>query len=271
LFQQTPWNTATFGFLTFADAKVETRWLETRVGSKAREKWFAIFLFLWFAGARIKSGDARRLFESLTGNHARGSDADPGVSLLALLLRFEPLLFSLAFLALSSAGTRARLRAFGLTASKRQLLACAFRAARFSVNLPATFPVAEGDSGGFLSIGEETLAPRSVFQAGVFAPWNENHVSRFATLLFAESILPLLFQARVSRHLATSVVCVCCSRVLYGSWFKTGNVAGFDASPDLCLRFGLMGPITAATYAREYRDRFSFLMRFFAPGKKKVA
>ena len=226
LLQQTPWNTQKMGLLTFADAEVETQWLEARERSTLRRERVCALLILVVFGFALPS-DAGAAPASSTWPYSPA--------------RLGPALFALAFLA----GTQNGGGLFGfaplrLSPATRQLLVCAFRVAYAAASAPASFSFA---------------SPRA----------------RLAAPLFAELFLPSAFSARFSRALPTCVACLVTTRLSFGAWTRTNDVAGFDAPAEVILRYGALATLAAARYVREYHDRFSFLMRFFNPGKRKVA
>ena len=73
------------------------------------------------------------------------------------------------------------------------------------------------------------------------------------------------------KHGATSLVCSVFSKLRFGMWHGCQNIHGFDSGYDLIIRATTFVVLSASLYIREYHDRFSFLMRFFAPGKAKIA
>ena len=226
LLQQTPWNTQKMGLLTFADAEVETQWLEARERSTLRRERVCALLILVVFGFALPS-DAGAAPASSTWPYSPA--------------RLGPALFALAFLA----GTQNGGGLFGfaplrLSPATRQLLVCAFRGRDAAASAPASFSFA---------------SPRA----------------RLAAPLFAELFLPSAFSARFSRALPTCVACLVTTRLSFGAWTRTNDVAGFDAPAEVILRYGALATLAAARYVREYHDRFSFLMRFFNPGKRKVA
>lgn len=226
LLQQTPWNTQKMGLLTFADAEVETQWLEARERSTLRRERVCALLILVVFGFALPA-DAGAAPASATWPYSPA--------------RLGPALFALAFLA----GTQNGGGLFGfaplrLSPATRQLLVCAFRVAYAAASAPASFSFA---------------SPRA----------------RLVAPLFAELFLPSAFSARFSRALPTCVACLVTTRLSFGAWTRTNDVAGFDAPAEVILRYGALATLAAARYVREYHDRFSFLMRFFNPGKRKVA
>ena len=226
LLQQTPWNTQKMGLLTFADAEVETQWLEARERSTLRRERVCALLILVVFGFALPA-DAGAAPASSTWPYSPA--------------RLGPALFALAFLA----GTQNGGGLFGfaplrLSPATRQLLVCAFRVAYAAASAPASFSFA---------------SPRA----------------RLVAPLFAELFLPSAFSARFSRALPTCVACLVTTRLSFGAWTRTNDVAGFDAPAEVILRYGALATLAAARYVREYHDRFSFLMRFFNPGKRKVA
>jgi hypothetical protein len=226
LLQQTPWNTQKVGLLTFADAEVETQWLEARERSTLRRERVCALLILVVFGFALPA-DAGAAPASATWPYSPA--------------RLGPALFALAFLA----GTQNGDGLFGfaplrLSPATRQLLVCAFRVAYATASAPASFSFA-------------------------------SRRARLAAPLFAELFLPTAFSARFSRAMPTCVACLVTTRLSFGAWTRTNDVAGFDAPAEVILRYGAVAALAAVRYVREYHDRFSFLMRFFNPGKRKVA
>ena len=237
LLQQTPWNTRKLGLLTFADAEVETQWLEAREQNTLRRERVCALLILVVFGSALLAGAS---LESATRVYAP--------------VKLGPVLFAVVFLAGTSSNSFV---SPPLSAAKRELLVCAFRVAHAAASASVAFPFAGSKD-----------APRSVFNLAVFNP--ERWAPRLAALLFAEIFLPFAFTVRFSRYLSTSVACLAATRLSFGAWARTNDVAGFDAPANVFLRYGALAALAAWTYVREYHDRFSFLMRFFNPEKRKV-
>lgn len=251
LLQQTPWNTQKVGLLTFQDAEVETQWLEAREqDSLRRERVFAFLVLIVFVFAL--PADALSSGRDDVGK----SVYSQGVYSPAKLV---PVFFALAFLVGTSRVSF--VPGSNLSPAKKQLLVCAFRVAHAATSLPAT-----------CAFANPLDAPRSIFESSIFDVFaSPASRARLAALLFAELFLPFAFSVRFSRFLPTRAACLVTTRLSFGAWTRTNDVAGFDAPADVFLRGGALAALAAWTYVREYHDRFSFLMRFFNPGKRKVA
>ena len=244
LLQQTPWNTRKLGLLTFADAEVETQWLEAREQKTLRRERVCALLILVVFGLSLPAGELESSPESATRVYAPA--------------KFGPALFAVVFLASTSSASFAPPP---LSAAKRQLLVCAFRVAHAAASAPAAFSFA----------GPRDATPSGFFELkSVFDPERWAPSLALAALLFAELFLPFAFVVRFSRFLPTSVACLAVTRLSFGAWARVNDVAGFDAPTDVFLRHGALAALAAWTYVREYHDRFSFLMRFFNPENKKV-
>jgi hypothetical protein len=249
LLQQTPWNTQKVGLLTFADAEVETQWLEAREqDSLLRERFFALLVLVVFSFA-------------LPADASTTDDVSSAYTLgVYSPAKLVPTLFALAFLVGTS---RVSFVPFSnLSPARKQLLVCAFRVAHAATSLPATYA----------KNANPLDAPRSIFESSIFDVFASPACrAALAALLFAELFLPFAFAVRFSRCLPTRAACLVTTRLSFGAWTRTNDVAGFDAPADFFLRGCAFAALAAWSYVREYHDRFSFLMRFFNPGKRKVA
>jgi hypothetical protein len=249
LLQQTPWNTQKVGLLTFADAEVETQWLEAREqDSLLRERFFALLVLVVFSFA-------------LPADASTTDDVSSAYTLgVYSPAKLVPTLFALAFLVGTS---RVSFVPFSnLSPARKQLLVCAFRVAHAATSLPATYA----------KNANPLDAPRSIFESSIFDVFASPACrAALAALLFAELFLPFAFAVRFSRCLPTRAACLVTTRLSFGAWTRTNDVAGFDAPAEVILRYGAVAALAAVRYVREYHDRFSFLMRFFNPGKRKVA
>jgi hypothetical protein len=249
LLQQTPWNTQKVGLLTFADAEVETQWLEAREqDSLLRERFFALLVLVVFSFA-------------LPADASTTDDVSSAYTLgVYSPAKLVPTLFALAFLVGTS---RVSFLPFSnLSPARKQLLVCAFRVAHAATSLPATYA----------KNANPLDAPRSIFESSIFDVFaSPARRAALAALLFAELFLPFAFAVRFSRCLPTRAACLVTTRLSFGAWTRTNDVAGFDAPADFFLRGCAFAALAAWSYVREYHDRFSFLMRFFNPGKRKVA
>ena len=251
LLQQTPWNTQKVGLLTFQDAEVETQWLEAREqDSLRRERVFALLVLVVFFFALFLPADASARDDVGKSAHTLGVYSPA---------KLVPVLFALTFLVGTSRVSF--VPGSNLSPAKKQLLVCAFRVAHAATSLPATCAFASALD-----------APRSIFESSIFDIFaSPARRARLAALVFAELFLPFAFTVRFSRSLPTRAACLVMTRLSFGAWTRTNNVVGFDAPADVFLRGGALAALAAWTYVREYHDRFSFLMRFFNPGKRKVA
>jgi hypothetical protein len=185
--------------------------------------------------------------------------------------RFHTVLFALTIAVLTS---KTNLLVRHVTPSKKHWLICGFRLLNASfVNLPEVFPSGDfqasrhGALFKFFDIGPEAEAPNTVFDPEVWrAP---AHVARFATAGF-NALLPFLVNVSFAKHVLASVACSVATKVRFGTWHGCQNIGGFDGGKDMAIRATLFITLSMTMYVREYHDRFSFLMRYFAPGKRKA-
>ena len=187
LLQQTPWNTQKVGLLTFADAEVETQWLEAREqDSLLRERFFALLVLVVFSFA-------------LPADASTTDDVSSAYTLgVYSPAKLVPTLFALAFLVGTS---RVSFVPFSnLSPARKQLLVCAFRVAHAATSLPA--------------LRTSLDAPRSVFESSIFDVFaSPARRAALAALLFAELFLPFAFAVRFSRCLPTRAACLVTTRL----------------------------------------------------------
>ena len=283
LFSQTPWNTGRLGFMAFKDEAVEKQWLQTReMNGRKFERRAFFLLFVVFLVARLLNGDLHKLL---------ALEVDESITLL--IPKFHTVLFALGVTFAASKTYLLSPDQCPISTQNKQWLVCVLRFANAMVNVPEVFPSrfrgaeygdcrentgmsSQSDSNNCIwtsfDMGDEYHAPRSVFDPAVWSinSPNPQHLIRLGFVILNAG-LPFLVNVSFKKHGATSLVCSVFSKLRFGMWHGCQNIHGFDSGYDLIIRATTFVVLSASLYIREYHDRFSFLMRFFAPGKAKIA
>ena len=261
---QTPWNRRNFSAMTFADAEVEANWKEeSEEEDVARETKFAAAAAAFGCAYRAGRGDAEVVIDLLShfrfptrdGYGARDLGEDVPASAVLLFLRFLPVFFAGGFLLLVRVARNAEARraAFVL-----------YRLVDAALDVERVYA-----SYDFLSVAVHEAPPPS-FAAPLATLWNPAGRDRLGALVL-RCAFPYFMPVTFQQHVATTAATALIAALRFGSPFAAGGSSGFDRGVDVAVILVATSLVSAAVYLREYRARFNFLMRNFAPRRDLAA
>ena len=261
---QTPWNRRNFSAMTFADAEVEANWKEeSEEEDVARETKFAAAAAAFGCAYRAGRGDAEVVIDLLShfrfptrdGYGARDLGEDVPASAVLLFLRFLPVFFAGGFLLLVRVARNAKARhaAFVL-----------YRLVDAALDVERVYA-----SYDFLSVAVHKAPPPS-FAAPLATLWNPAGRDRLGALVL-RCAFPYFMPVTFQQHVATTAATALIAALRFGSPFAAGGSSGFDRGVDVAVILVATSLVSAAVYLREYRARFNFLMRNFAPRRDLAA
>ena len=261
---QTPWNRRNFSAMTFADAEVEANWKEeSEEEDVARETKFAAAAAAFGCAYRAGRGDAEVVIDLLShfrfptrdGYGARDLGEDVPASAVLLFLRFLPVFFAGGFLLLVRVARNAEARraAFVL-----------YRLVDAALDVERVYA-----SYDFLSVAVHEAPPPS-FAAPLATLWNPAGRDRLGALVL-RCAFPYFMPVTFQQHVATTAATALIAALRFGSPFAAGGSSGFERGVDVAVILVATSLVSAAVYLREYRARFNFLMRNFAPRRDLAA
>ena len=250
--------------MTFADAEVEANWKEeSEEEDVARETKFAAAAAAFGCAYRAGRGDAEVVIDLLShfrfptrdGYGARDLGEDVPASAVLLFLRFLPVFFAGGFLLLVRVARNAEARraAFVL-----------YRLVDAALDVERVYA-----SYDFLSVAVHEAPPPS-FAAPLATLWNPAGRDRLGALVL-RCAFPYFMPVTFQQHVATTAATALIAALRFGSPFAAGGSSGFDRGVDVAVILVATSLVSAAVYLREYRARFNFLMRNFAPRRDLAA
>ena len=261
---QTPWNRRDFSAMTFADAEVEANWKEeSEEEDVAREVKFAAAAAAIGCAYRVARGDTEVVVDLLSwfrfptrdGYGARDLGEDVPASAVLLFLRFLPVFFAGGFLLLTriTRNAEARHAAFVL-----------YRLVDAALDVERVYA-----SYDFLSDAVKKAPPPSLAAplATLRNPAGRDRLGALVLRCAFPYLMPVTFQ----KHVATTAATALIAALRFGSPFAAGGSSGFDRGVDVAVILVATSLVSAAVYLREYRARFNFLMRNFAPRRDLAA